>query len=93
MESAMRPIVLLVLFLAACGPPPNPLPAMRIQRDGIFSDRIRRNAECAATAVAFASIPEGSEFVRICLEGNKAMEEAEKPILEDLDRRIAELSR
>jgi len=97
MDSTMRPTLLLVFVLAACGSHegPDPLTKLHILRDSIMAEQIRRDAECRAQAVEMATQPDDVriKLAELCEQVVRLGLEVDAETLRNIDRSIAELSR
>lgn len=74
---------------------PDRLGELRAMRDGFLADRIRRDADCKAVVVEFASFPAETRriVVETCLETNRTLLGAEQSVLRDLEIEIERMER
>ena len=92
----MRLLTIALLVLTGCGPSgPDAITQVRMTRDEILADRIRRLANCQAQAVELSSMPGNTRQIALdgCLDAHQTMLAMEQITLQALDRRITELSR
>lgn len=95
--NAKRILALLVVSASAvsCGQKMTAEQKIRMleeQRLEILADLHRQQAECQAQAIQFADSPMREKVVSGCLDGYRFMVDVSQKSLDNLDRRIAEIS-